>query len=95
MKEKSHNYHTLLEKYNGAAFSDIPSDDLRILKKGLKLPASKQLYYRHKCNKPVREIVIDGIYKPSYMCRLAVTTEDGQQYRVLSEYFVEMQRKKK
>ncbi len=94
MKEKSNNYHALLEKYNGVAFSNIPNDDLRILKKGLKLPASKQLYYRHKCNKPVRGIVIEGIYKPSYMCRLCVTTEDGQQYKVLSEYFVEMQKKK-
>lgn len=95
MRENINKYHALLEKYNGVAFSNIAKEDLRILKKGLKLPASKQLYYRHKCNKPVREIVIEGIYKPSYMCRLAVTTEDGQQYRVLSEYFVEMQRKKK
>lgn len=95
MKEKSHNYHTLLEKYNGAAFSDMNNDDLRLIKKGMGLPATKQLYYRHKlCNKLVREIVIEGIYKPFYMCRLYVTTEDGKQYKVLSEYFAEMQRKK-
>lgn len=91
---KENNYHALLEKYNGVAFSDINNDDLRLIKRGMKIPASKQLYYRHKCNKPVREIVIEGIYKPSYMCRLCVTTVDGQQYRVLSEYFSEMQRKK-
>ena len=94
MRQNINKDHALLEKYNGVAFSNIAKEDLRILKKGLKLPASKQLYYRHKCNKPVREIVIEGIYKPSYMCRLGVTTEDGQQYKVLSEYFVEMQKKK-
>lgn len=91
---KENNYHALLEKYTGISFSDINNDDLRLIKRCMKIPVSKQLYYRHKCNKPVREIVIDAIYKLSYMCRLCVTTVDGQQYRVLSEYFSEMQRKK-
>lgn len=90
MSETINEYHGLLEKYTGLAFSEINNEDLRRLKKWLKLPVSKQLYYRHKCNKPVCEIVIEEIYKPSYMCRFCVTTEEGQQYRVLSEHFIEM-----
>ncbi len=94
MKEKINFYCALLEKYSGTVLSGINRCDLCLIKKGMGLPVTKQLYYRHKCSKIVQEIIIEDIYKPSYMCRLLVTTDDGQQYRVLSEYFVEMQKKK-
>lgn len=88
------NYHALLEKYNGIVFSNITDCDLRLIKQGMRLPARKQLYYKHKCNKPVKEIMIEEIYKPSYMCRLCITTVNGEQYKVLSEHFAEMQKNK-
>lgn len=86
-------YHALLDKYEGQSIEDIEvDDDLVAIKKGMGLPIAKRLKYTFRCNEFVDDTIIDEVYRPSYSCRLRVTTRDGQTHCVLSDCFAEMQK---
>ena len=85
-------YHKLLERYEGYSLSDIDSeDDLKGIKKGMHLPIRKRLKYTFRTKEWVKDVVIEEIYRPSYSCRLRVTTQEGKTHLVLSDCFAEMQ----
>lgn len=94
-EEEIKKYHALLDEYVGTALEDIESDDdLVAIKKGMGLPVAKRLRYAFRNDKPmaVYDTMIEEIYKPSYSCRLCVTTKDGKQHLILSDFFAEMQK---
>ena len=83
----------MLEKYTGVPFSCIESSqDLAALKKGLALPASKQLKWTFRRIVPVDDVMIEEIYKPSYSCRLCTILHNGDKKHVLSDCFADMQK---
>lgn len=85
-------YHKLLERYEGYSLSDIEDeDDLKAIKKGMHLPIRKRLKYTFRTKEWVKDVVIEEIYRPSYSCRLRVTTQEGKTHLVLSDCFAEMQ----
>ena len=87
-----HHYHKLLERYEGCSLSDIDNeDDLKAIKKGMHLPITKKLKYTFRTKEWVKDVVIEEIYRPSYSCRLRVTTQEGKTHLVLSDCFAEMQ----
>lgn len=93
-KDKAKTYHELLEQYKGQSLFGITNNHERAaLKKGLGLPVGKTLQWTFRCKKTVVDVLIEEIYKPSYSCRLCVTTQDGNQYRGLSDCFSDMQKK--
>ena len=73
------------------------SEEERLRRKDLGLPVTKALRYMRNTvggyvEKAVKDYEIEETLEPSGTRVLLVTLEDGEQRRVLSSYFVDMQK---
>ncbi len=79
--------------YLGLPFSRIAADELRELKKLLKLPLQKDVIYVNDQNEslPADEVTITRVLQPSGSCVLSITA-GGQSHDVLADFLAEMQK---
>lgn len=78
-------------------FISLNDEDTKELRKELGLPVTKDIRYVYKDNSGWKELKVTNyhiadIYKPSETRSLLITTEDGREIRILSDYLSEMQK---